>query len=296
MGVPGVTPAAGEILQPHPGLVIDADVQLVLRGRIELLIVIGEPLGAVSVNDGVARPGNHVRAAWSKERQSVLPVGVIGRPGGGALLPDVSLHRPDPGELSAVESEKTGFSLREPLGKAVGGVQEIGGPVLLEGNGMGLASLALHQKDRADSPVGLLHHADGQYIVGGPVGERDSGQGAPVSRERSQDLADWRRGEIQGGEPLVQNGLYQPGTRGIMLPCLDAVPFQRRSLLALAGHQPAAGQDEEQGQDHQPDWRSPLGALEQVADARLRLPGGAGERGGERGARGGSVHGGISFF
>ena len=49
-----------------------------------------------------------------------------------------------------------------------------------------------------------------------------------------------------------------------MLPCLDAVPFQRRSLLALAGHQPAAGQDEEQGQDHQLDWRSPLGALEQV--------------------------------
>ena len=71
---------------------------------------------------------------------------------------------------------------------------------------------------------------------------------------------------------------------------------RRRSLLALAGHQPAAGQDEEQDQDHQPDWRSPLGALEQVADARLRLPGGAGERGGERGARGGSVHGGISFF
>ena len=66
-----------------------------------------------------------------------------------------------------------------------------------------------------------------------------------------------------------------------MLPCLDAVPFQRRSLLALAGHQPAAGQDEEQDQDHQPDWRSPLGALEQVADARLRLPGGAGEGGRE---------------
>lgn len=79
MGVPGVVPAAGEILQPHPGLVIDADVQLVLRGRIELLIVIGEPLGAVSVNDGVARPGKHVHAAWSKERQSVLPVGVIGQ-------------------------------------------------------------------------------------------------------------------------------------------------------------------------------------------------------------------------
>ena len=64
-------------------------------------------------------------------------------------------------------------------------------------------------------------------------------------------------------------------------PCLDAVPFQRRSLLALAGHQPAAGQDKEQDQDHQPDWRSPLGALEQVADARLRLRGGAGERRGE---------------
>ena len=58
MGVPGVVPAAGEILQPHPGLVIDADVQLVLRGRIELLIVIGEPLGAVSVNDGVVRRAN----------------------------------------------------------------------------------------------------------------------------------------------------------------------------------------------------------------------------------------------
>ena len=55
----------------------------------------------------------------------------------------------------------------------------------------------------------------------------------------------------------------------------------RRNLLVLAGHQPAAGQDEEQGQDHQPDWRSPLGALEQVADARLRLPGGAGEGGRE---------------
>lgn len=44
MGVQGLR-RAGEILQPHPGLVIDADVQLVLRGRIELLIVIGEATG-----------------------------------------------------------------------------------------------------------------------------------------------------------------------------------------------------------------------------------------------------------
>ena len=86
MTVPRVILAAGILLQPRPDLVVDACGQLVLRDGVELLVVVGDPLGAVPVDHCVVGLDKHIHPAGGHEGQMVVPVGRMVSLSLGALL------------------------------------------------------------------------------------------------------------------------------------------------------------------------------------------------------------------
>ena len=102
------------------------------------------------------------------------------------------------------------------------------------------------------------------------------------------DVLDIQQLALDGawGEDGGVRGLEQGVQNGLSIPALAALGGGLAGLpaLHLAGHQPAAGQNECGHEDHGPQGWALSAPLEDAADAQLGLTGGAGQRGGEGGA------------
>ena len=167
----------------------------------------------------------------------VLPVGVVVGIGMGALIPQVALHRPGPGEVVALQTDQPGAAFRKALVHAVVGVQEAVLPILLEGGdirGAVVGPLLVHRS--GELPGFPVHHPDEQGIAQ-PVG---------IGGRPQQVIPLLNGGQQAGLIPLLPNGLVLCRQQGQQMFLLLGQGDSRR--LGLTGHQPPAQQSQCAGQ------------------------------------------------
>ena len=201
----------------------------------------------------------------------------------GAGVPDVSFHRPHPGEIAIHQADHARLAVGEALIGPCGGVEQVLTAVLLKGGGAGPASGAVYDKgDAALRPVPAYDPQEqgvlAQVVVEVPGGQGKILRGALGVQQLALDGVRGEDGGVRGLEQGVQDGLGAPG-----LAALGGRRVGRCPALRLTGHQPAAGQNEG-GEDWGQQGRALLFPQQDAADTRLGFPGGAGQRGGEGGA------------
>ena len=273
-GAQGIAAVPGEVLHPHPGLVGDGDGQVPLLRDVEVLTVVHRPLGSRAAEHVVVRLHKHIHPAGGQQGQVVLPVVLVVGKSLGTLVPQVALHRPGPGKVVALQTDQPGAAFRKALVHAVVGIQQAVLPILLEGGDIRGAVVGPLLVRRSGELPGLpVHHPDEQGIAQ-PVG---------IGGRPQQVVPLLNGGQQAGLIPLLPDGLVLCRQQGQQLFLLLGQGDSRG--LRLTGHQPSAQQSQGAGQDQKQDRRALLLVLEDISDTLLRLPGRAGQGGGEGSVR-----------
>ena len=271
---PGVSIRLGGILlQPHPHLIGDRDGELVIVRGEKLLIVVGDPLGALSLEHIIAAVHKDFHPSGGHQRQAARPVVLIFRIGGGLLVPDVALHRPDPGEVILIQTDQPCFSPAQARLHAGGGVEQVFLPILPEGLEVGPPAVSSGFKGSASHRAVGIDQADDQ-TVSLPAGVPSCAE-IPVLI-LLQQIGDGGFGVLlqplgvggQGLQNQVLGGLGRGDGGG-----LGGGGAGLGSGLALTGGQTAAQQGGCQTQAQQGQGRAPFFPLEDVDKAQPQFPG-----------------------
>ena len=248
------------------------------------LVLFRDPLDGGAFIDAVVLVFcKNVHAAGGQQGLSALPIVVVVLISLGAGVPDVTLHRPHPGEVIPVQADDACLAVGKALIGPCGGVEQVLTAVLLKDGGAGPASGAVY--DKGDAALCSVPAYDpqeqgvlAQVVVEVPGGQGKILRGALGVQQLALDGVWGEDGGVRGLEQGVQDGLGAPG-----LAALGGRHVGRCPALRLTGGQPAAGQNED-GEDWGQQGRALLFPRQDAADTRLGFPGGAGQRGGEGGA------------
>ena len=248
------------------------------------LVLCRDPLDGGAFIDAVVLVFcKNLHPAGGHQRFSALPIVVVVLISLGAGVPDVPLHRPHPGEIAIHQSDHARLAVGEALIGPCGGVQQIPAAVPLKGGGAGPPAGAMYDKGSAGLRPVSAHYPQEQGILSQVVVKMPGGQGEILG-----DVLDVQQLALDGawGENGGVGGLEQGVQDGLGAPSLTALGGRLVGLsaLRLTGHQPTAGQNEGGGESNHPHRQALRFPWKNAADARLGLPGGAGQRGGEGGA------------
>ena len=275
----------GKFLQPSPALIVDANGQVLFGSIPEGFIVVGDPLdGGALIGAVVLVFRKNIYAARGHQGLFFLPIGVVVPVSLGAFIPDVPLHRPHPGEVASVQTDDPGLAAAVCLVRTASSVEQVLHPVLYKGGHIGPTTGAPDLKGRSDHLPRPVHHADDQGVAGIAVVKMGRGQSDILAgADGIQQLSLHAVGERLCGVEALGQGV-QNGPGAPRLAALGGGILRNACRTALAGHQIAAQQADDQHEKEKGQGRALFFPLEDAADSQLDLPGRPGQPGGEGGA------------